>query len=53
MLVDTVNAFYHAATLQKYLSPDDFLAAFGMTKDAFYAQPQWKQEKQKKTVKLW
>ncbi|KAF2289392.1 hypothetical protein GH714_035768 [Hevea brasiliensis] len=35
-----------------YLSEDDFQTVFGMTKDAFYKLPKWKQDVQKKKVDL-
>ncbi|KAG1365448.1 putative Villin-1 [Cocos nucifera] len=35
-----------------YLSDDEFQTIFGMTKEAFYQQPKWKQDLQKKKVDL-
>ncbi|KAJ9181086.1 hypothetical protein P3X46_009253 [Hevea brasiliensis] len=37
---------------EAYLSEDDFQTVFGMTKDAFYKLPKWKQDVQKKKVDL-
>jgi len=38
--------------LQAYLSDSEFQTVFGMTKDAFYQQPNWKQELQKRKADL-
>ncbi|GJN16727.1 hypothetical protein PR202_gb03747 [Eleusine coracana subsp. coracana] len=38
--------------LQAYLSDSEFQSVFGMTKDAFYKQPSWKQELQKRKADL-
>jgi hypothetical protein len=38
--------------LQAYLSDSEFQSVFGMTKDAFYRQPNWKQELQKRKADL-
>jgi hypothetical protein len=38
--------------LQAYLSDSEFQSVFGMTKDAFYKQPGWKQELQKRKADL-
>lgn len=38
--------------LQAYLSDEDFQTIFGMTKDAFYQLPKWKQDMQKKKADL-
>ncbi|XP_008786911.2 villin-2-like [Phoenix dactylifera] len=37
---------------ESYLSDDEFQTIFGMTKEAFYQQPKWKQDMQKKKVDL-
>ncbi|XP_054809199.1 villin-2-like isoform X3 [Prosopis cineraria] len=37
---------------EAYLSDDDFLSVFGMTKEAFYQMPKWKQDMQKKKMGL-
>ncbi|KAF2307946.1 hypothetical protein GH714_033635 [Hevea brasiliensis] len=37
---------------EAYLSEEDFQTIFGMTKDAFYKLPKWKQELQKRKVDL-
>jgi hypothetical protein len=37
---------------EKYLSDDDFLSLFGMSKDAFAAMPLWRRQQQKKKVGL-
>jgi hypothetical protein len=38
--------------IQAYLSDGEFQSVFGMTKDAFYKQPNWKQELQKRKADL-
>lgn len=38
--------------LQAYLADAEFETIFGMTKEAFYQQPKWKQDLQKKKVDL-
>ncbi|AQK98186.1 Villin-2 [Zea mays] len=37
---------------EAYLSDSEFQSVFGMTKDAFYRQPNWKQELQKRKADL-
>ncbi|KAI3984152.1 hypothetical protein MKX01_011106 [Papaver californicum] len=37
---------------EAYLSDEDFQTILGMTKEAFYKQPKWKQDMQKKKVEL-
>lgn len=37
---------------EKYLSPDDFLKAFKMTKEEFYVLPKWKRDKLKRDLYL-
>ncbi|CAI0374947.1 unnamed protein product [Linum tenue] len=37
---------------EAYLSPEEFESIFGMDKEAFYKQPKWKQDMQKKKVDL-
>ncbi|KAK9128758.1 hypothetical protein Syun_017555 [Stephania yunnanensis] len=37
---------------EAYLTDEDFLSVMGMTKEAFYRQPKWKQDMQKKKVDL-
>lgn len=37
---------------QAYLSDEDFSSIMGMTKDAFYKLPKWKQDMNKKKVDL-
>jgi gelsolin len=38
--------------MQTYLSKEDFREKFGMTKEAFYKMPKWKQNKNKMALDL-
>ncbi len=38
--------------LERHLSPDDFEFAFGLSRDDFYAMPQWRRNELKKRVHL-
>lgn len=42
-----------AARREEWLSPEDFLRAFGMTKEQFSVLPDWKKVMIKKGAKLW
>lgn len=43
---------YRHMVCQAYLSDEEFETVFGMTKEAFYKLPKWKQDMQKKKVYL-
>lgn len=44
--------FFFNCILQTYLSSEEFRQKFGMTKDAFYKLPKWKQNKLKMALQL-
>lgn len=46
------DIYMFCLALQAYLSDEDFQIIFGMTKDAFYQLPKWKQDMQKKKADL-
>ena len=46
------SEMFNFETLQTYLSSEEFREKFGMTKDAFYKLPKWKQNKHKMALQL-
>lgn len=51
-VLDWYSNIFLQLVFQAYLSDEEFQTIFGMTKEAFYKLPKWKQDMQKKKVDL-
>jgi FtsH-binding integral membrane protein len=47
-----IQGLFLSLIFQAYLSDEEFQTIFGVTKEAFYKMPKWKQDMQKKKFDL-